>query len=152
MNIWTLLGMSTKNWLTSTSTRIKSCSADLQHPLKEFRVGSRNEVLCEPRKLTGQIFKLLDSLRSWFYEPNSCISSSKVLKFFMVITVSHDQQKLHETSRNFLKYKFAWLCVLSLLQNHIYTLLPPYIFGTVSQNYLRFCLLDCSPHIAPKKP
>jgi len=35
--------------LPSTSTRIKSCvaaAANLQHPLKEFRVESRNEAFC----------------------------------------------------------------------------------------------------------
>ena len=37
--------------LPSISTRIKSCAAaaaDLHHPLKEFRVESRNEALCAP--------------------------------------------------------------------------------------------------------
>ena len=73
--------------------------------VKEFRVESRNEVLCSG-KLAGQVFRLLDILRSWFYEPNSCNSSyRKVIKPFMVTIVSHDQQKLHETSRNFLKKK-----------------------------------------------
>ena len=35
--------------LPSTSTRIKLCSAtaaEVQHPLKEFRVESRNEAFC----------------------------------------------------------------------------------------------------------
>ena len=39
--------LSTANWqLPFTSARIKSCAAaagDLQHPLKDFRVNSRNE-------------------------------------------------------------------------------------------------------------
>ena len=48
--------LSTTNWhcsgcLSSACTRITSCAmaaAFLQHPLKEFRVESRNEVLCVP--------------------------------------------------------------------------------------------------------
>ena len=42
--------------LPSISTRIKSCipaAADLQHPLKEFRVESRNKALCVQEK-TGR--------------------------------------------------------------------------------------------------
>ena len=44
---------------------------------------------------------------------------------------------LHETSRNFLPKICAWLHVLPLYQNHIYTVFCPYLFGTVSQSYLR---------------
>ena len=64
--------------LSSNSTRIKSCAAaasDLQHPLKEFRVESRSGALCDPGTLAGHAFRQLDIPRSWFYEPNSCISS-----------------------------------------------------------------------------
>ena len=45
--------------LPSASKRIKSGSleaADLQHPPERFRVESRNEALCAPRKLAGQVF------------------------------------------------------------------------------------------------
>ena len=41
-------------------SRIKSCAAaaaDLQHPPKEFRVESRNEVLCALGKLAGQVLR-----------------------------------------------------------------------------------------------
>ena len=55
--------MSTTNrrlpW-SPTSTKIKLCAtaaAELQHPLKEFRVESRNEALCAPRRLAGQVFR-----------------------------------------------------------------------------------------------
>ena len=44
--------------LSSTSTKIKSCAAaaaDLQHPLEEFRVASRNVALCALGKLVGQV-------------------------------------------------------------------------------------------------
>jgi len=46
--------------LPSTSTRIKSCAAaaaDLQHPLKEPRMESRNEALSAPQNLAGQVFR-----------------------------------------------------------------------------------------------
>ena len=65
--------------------------------------------------------------------------SRKVLKFFMVQIVSHDWQKLHKTRRN----SKINVC-LTVYQNHIYTIFPPYVFGTVSQSYLRHCLLGCS--------
>ena len=47
--------------LPSTSARIKpraTAAADLQHPLKEFRVESRNEALCAPGK-TGKAGPLI---------------------------------------------------------------------------------------------
>jgi len=50
-------------------------AADLQHPLKEFKMESRNEALCAPGKLSGQVFRQLDILRKLFYEPNSYICS-----------------------------------------------------------------------------
>ena len=43
--------------LPSTSSRIKSCAAALQHSLKEVEVESRNETLCAPRKLTEDVFR-----------------------------------------------------------------------------------------------
>ena len=53
--------VSTTNWhLSSTSIRIKSgaaATADFQHSLKEFRVGTRNEALCAQGKLAGQVFR-----------------------------------------------------------------------------------------------
>ena len=60
----------------------------------------------------------------------------------MVHIVSHDWQKLHKTSRN----SKINMCLIAY-QNHIYTILPLYLFGTVSQvsqSYLRHCLLGCS--------
>ena len=67
--------------------------------------------------------------------------SRKVLKFLQQI-VSHDWQKLRKTSRN----SKINMCLIAY-QNHIYTILPLYLFGTVSQvsqSYLRHCLLGCS--------
>ena len=34
---------------------------------------------------------------------------------------------------------------------YVYTDLTPYFFGAVSQNYLTFCLLGCSAHLAQIK-
>ena len=77
--------------------------------------------------------------------------SRKALKSFVMMLVSRDSQKLHETSRSYLQKICAWLHVLALCQNHIYSVLPLYLFGTVSQSYLRCCLPGCSSHIAPNK-
>ena len=44
----------------------------------------------------------------------------------------------------------AWLHEFPLQQNHILTF-PSYLFGAVSQGYLRCCLLGCSPHFSPNK-
>ena len=43
-------------------------------PWKEFRVESGNAVLCAQGKSGGAGLQI-DISRSWFYEPNSCISS-----------------------------------------------------------------------------
>ena len=43
-----------------------------------------------------------------------------------------------ETSRKFLQKNMCLIaCTSPLYQNHIYTVLPSYLFGTVSQRYLR---------------
>jgi len=34
-----------------------AAAADLQHSLKKLRMESRNEALCAPEKLTGQVFR-----------------------------------------------------------------------------------------------
>ena len=50
----------------STFTRIKSClvaAADFQHPLKEFRVKSKNEALCAQGK-AGRTGLQIDILRN----------------------------------------------------------------------------------------
>ena len=54
------VAVSATNWhLLSPSTRVKSCAAVAawpSHPPKEFRVQSRDEALCAPGKLAGQVF------------------------------------------------------------------------------------------------
>ena len=56
----TVMQLSITNWhLPSTSTRIKLCAtaaAGFQHPLKKFKVESRNESLHAQGKLAGQVF------------------------------------------------------------------------------------------------
>ena len=75
----TFCTVSVTTWqVPSTSTRIKSCAsvaADFHNLQKEFRVESINEVLCAPGKNWQDRLSQLDIFRSWFYEPNSCISS-----------------------------------------------------------------------------
>ena len=46
---------------------------------------------------------------------------------------------------------YSWLHVLTLYQNQLNTVLPPYLFGAVFQDYLGCCLPGCSPHFAPNK-
>ena len=54
-------------------------------------------------------------------------------------------------SRNHLQKICAGLHVLPLHQNHIILTFLLYLFGTVSQNYLRYCLLGYSPHFLLNK-
>ena len=66
--------------LPCTSTRIKSCAAtaaDLQQPLKKFRVESRNEALCASGKLAGQVFRKIFS-RADFVNPILIISYKRL--------------------------------------------------------------------------
>ena len=62
----------------------------------------------------------------------------------MVSTVSHDEQKIS-----------ANVYVLDLMYSPFakitYTPSSPYLFGAIAQSYLSFCLLGCSPHMAPNK-
>ena len=77
--------------------------------------------------------------------------SRKELKSFMVATLSHDQQKLHETNRNFLqKNKHLIACIPVSSKSHIYHT-SPYHFGANSQSYLRCCVPGYSPYFAPNK-
>ena len=74
---------------------IKSCAAaaaDPQQPLKEFRMENRNEALCtlgETGRTGLQIVKYFQELISLGQFLHLLISR-KALKFFMVMTVSHD--------------------------------------------------------------
>ena len=55
------------------------------------------------------------------------------------------------TSRNHMQKICAGLYALPLYQNHIILAFLLYLFGAVSQNYLRYCLLDYSPHFPLNK-
>ena len=48
----------------------------------------------------------------------------------------------------FWKNMYLIACILPSPKSHILTS-PPCLFGSVSQSYLRWCLLGCSPHFAP---
>ena len=129
------------------------CSCWPPAPLEGAQDGEQKwGTLCSPKPgRTGlQIVRYSQELIFWA-QFLYLLVSRKALKSFMVMTVSHDRQKRHETSRNFLKNKHAWLHVLPLHQNCMYTVLLLYVFGTVSQSCLRCCLLGCSPRIAPDK-
>ena len=82
--------------LRSTSTRIKSCAAaaaDLQQFLKGVQGGDQEwGTLCSGKLAEQVFFRQLDIFRSWYYEPNSCISSvsRKALNPFMVTTAPGD--------------------------------------------------------------
>ena len=132
--------------LPSTSTRVTSravAGTAPPTPMKEFRMESRNEAFCGKTGRTGlQIVRYSQELFLWA-QFLYLIIARKALKSFMVTTVS--QQKLSA------KKKSAWLHVLPLYQNHMYTILPPYLSGAVSQSYLRLYLPGCSPHFAPNK-
>ena len=125
-----------------TSKRIKSCAAataDLQHSLRDWGLKEemRHSLLqenCQDRSSDRYTQELILWAQFLYL-----LISRKVLKFFMVQIVSHDWQKLHKTSRN----SKINVCLI-VYQNHIYTIFPPYLFGTVSQSYLRHCLLGCS--------
>ena len=123
------------SWLATchiNSKRIKSCAAataDLQHSLRIEGWKKKWGTLCSRKTArTGlQIVRYTQELILWA-QVLYLLISRKVLKFFMVQIVSHDWQKLHKTSR---KSKIN-VCLIAY-QNHIYTNLPPYLFGTVSQ-------------------
>ena len=58
----------------------------------------------------------------------------KTLKSFMVMTVSHDKQKRHETSRNFLRNKHAWLSVLPPSPGlHVYCPSPLCLWNSLAE-------------------
>ena len=136
-------------YLPSTSVRMKSCASaatDFQHPLTG--VQSREQkwgTLCSENnwhdRFSDRYFQEQILWAQFLY----LLIFRKILKSFMGITVPH------YTSRNLLGKKNKCLHLLSLHQNHIYTDPLPYLFGAVSQTYLRWCLLGCSPHLAPNK-
>ena len=115
--------------LPSTSTGIRSCAAsvaNLPHPLEEFKVESRNEVLFA-QGITGstgfQIPRYSQELISWAQFLYLLISR-KALKSFMCnncflwLEVSQDQQKFSTK-----KYVLDCKCTPPLPKSHIHC--PP---------------------------
>ena len=141
-------------WFSTSPERSSGWRAEMRHPVLRGRV--------RVGRTTGRTGLQRDIFRKRFYEPNSCISSNLEKHWnpswwwllLMTWRNLHDTSRnLHESSRNLLQKKkiCAWLHVFPLHQNHLYTDLHLYLFGAVSQSYLSFCLLDCSPHFAPNK-
>ena len=92
-------------------------------PWKEFRVEGRYEALCAQEK-TGktdfQIVRYFQKLILWDQFLYLLISR-KAIKSIMVLTVSLDLEKVHETGRDFLeKYGLDCMC-FPFTKNHIYT-------------------------------
>ena len=103
-----------------------------------------------PGRTDLQIVRYSQKLILWAQSLYFLISR-KELKSFMVATLSHDQQKLHETNRNFLqKNKHLIACIPVSSKSHIYHT-SPYHFGANSQSYLRCCVPGYSPYFAPNK-
>ena len=130
--------LSTTNWhLPSSSTGIKSRAAevaDLQQPLKGAQGREQKWGAMCSRK-TGGTGLQIDGPILWA-QFLYLLKSRKALKFFMMMPAPWDQQKPSA------KKICAWLHVLfPLHQNQIYTDLPHYLFGAISQSYLRCCLL-----------
>ena len=75
--------LTTNRHLPSPSPRIKSCAAaaaDFQWPLEGVYGGEQKCALFAGGRggvgeLAGEVFIYLDIFRTWFYVPNSCISS-----------------------------------------------------------------------------
>ena len=118
--------------LPSVSTRIKlsaTAAADLQHPLKEFKVESRNEALgtlgtLQDRSLDGQYSQELILWAQFLY----ILISRKALKSFMVTIVSgvsHEAEASWDQQKFSTKFLCVWLHVFPLCQNHICTVLSP---------------------------
>ena len=152
------MAVSATNWhLPSTSTRTKShaaAAADFQLPLKGVQGGEQkwgppcSGKNWQNRSSDSHIFSgdhfmspILASPRIWkstqFLHGDVCSSG-------LAVTFT----RLAET---FCKKICAWLHILPLHQNHIYTDLPHYVFGAVSQSYLRCCLPSYSSHFLPNK-
>ena len=120
---------------------------------KEFRMEIRNEALCALGKTsrTGlQILRYFQEVILWAWFLHLLIPR-KVLKCFMVSLLLMTSSNLHGNSRILLQKKCASLHILLFHPNHIYTDFPSYLFGAVSQRYLKCCLLVYSSHFASNK-
>ena len=120
---------------------------------KEFRVETRSEAFCVLGK-TGrtdlQTVRYFQRKILWV-EFLHLLLSRKALKPFTWCLLLMTSSNLHETSSYLLK-ECVLDCVYSPLTTISYILtFPPYIFGAVSQSYLKCCLPGYSSHFAPNK-
>ena len=127
----------------SASTRVTSCAVAARAAPPPMRSSgwSRSEAFCGKPGSTGpQIVRCSQELFPWA-QFLYLIISRKALKSFTVTTVS--QQKL--STKN-----CAWLHILPLYQNHVYTVLPPHLF----EQFLRAiwaCISQAAVLFAPYK-
>ena len=112
-------------------------------PWKEFRVDSRNEAGYALGK-TGRTGLQIDIFRSQFYEPHSCVFS-----YLEKHSNGDNCSWLAETFCKKKKKICACFHISPSAKSHIYWP-SPYLFGIVSQGYLRYCLPGYSPHILPQ--
>ena len=75
--------------------------------------------------------------------------SRNALISFMATTVPCDKQKLHETSRCFWKNTCLIACISPSTKISYVLTFSTYLFGAVSQSYLRCCFPGCGLHFPP---
>ena len=122
-------------------------------PEKEFRVESRNEARYAVPGVAKSGTRLSDwtepcSGKSWWNRSsdNWIFPGADFMSSYVENTkIPHGNDCSSWLAESISKKICAWLHVLPLHQNHIYTGLPRCLFGAVSQSYLRYCLLGYSP-------
>ena len=120
---------------------------------KEFRVEIRSEAFCVLGKTgrTGlQTVRYFQGKILWVQFLHLLLSR-KARKSFMWCLLLVTSNNLHETSNYLLKERVLD-CVYSPFTTISYLLtFLPYLFGAVSQSYLKCCLPGYSSHFAPNK-
>ena len=108
-----------------------------------WRSSGWDEAFCAPGNLVGQVFRYFQELISWSQSLHY-FKSRKSLNPLLVTSAPCDRQQ------NFCKVS-PWLhWAPPSLKSYILTF-PDFLFGAVSQSYLRCCLLGCGPHFTPNK-
>ena len=132
------------------STAIKSRAAG-RGPWEEFRV-ERGEARCAGGGGTGRT-----GLHRYFREPNLWAEFLYLLKSRRAVKILHGDdcsswpaESFPILAETFWKNMCLVACTPTSPKSHIYCH-SPYFFGTVSQNYLRCCLLSCSSRFAANK-
>ena len=132
--------------LPSTSTMIKSCVATaavtFNTPWREFKVEIKNEALCALENWQNRSSDRYFQEQILWAQFLHLLISRKALKSFT--TTFHDQQE--PSAKN--------ACLIAHTppspKSHIYWPFS-YLFGVVSQSYLRYWFPGCSPYFAPDK-